>query len=105
MLAQRFGEGLQKCPHLYDVTVSTSDDPTLTQGLTFQDSHLQLESASEELVTILLQLHPELLQNVRCIHVLCIYVYLSITKLLMQRRFCTPYIGAFLSQGRKYALG
>ena len=62
-LAKKFGQSLQRCSRLGDITLRIGKELT-GEILKFEDNQLHLTSVSKESITMLLQLNQELLQKV-----------------------------------------
>ena len=65
MVAKSIGQCLQKCTALEDITLSSGEDSAPKQVIKFHDSHLNLESISEEFVSMLLAISPTCFKKVR----------------------------------------
>ena len=65
-LAGNIGKSLQRCSDLQKITLCTGDGSASKQVLEFQDIHLHLESISEDLINVFLELNHLLLVKVCC---------------------------------------
>ena len=66
MVGKNLGQCLRKCTELEGITLLSGEGPApLKQEVKFQDSHLNLESVSVEFATMLLDVNPALLKEVR----------------------------------------
>ena len=66
--AGNIGKSLQRCSGLQKITLCTGYGSASKQVLEFHDTHLHLESISEELINVFLELNHLLLDKV-CIHI------------------------------------